>query len=55
MVSLLAKNSKAESLFRPNFLKQVVIEIQKMEHPIKNFESNPRELHKKQPAYCHNI
>ena len=39
MVSFLAKNSKAGCLFRPNFLKQVVIEIQKMEHPIKNFQS----------------
>ena len=27
MVLLLAKNSKVECLFRPNFLKQVVIEI----------------------------
>ena len=27
--------------FRPNFPKQVVIEIQKMEHPVKNFQSTP--------------
>ena len=39
MVLLLAKNSKAGCLFRPNFLKQVVIEIQNMEHPVKNFQS----------------
>ena len=52
MVLLLAKNSKAnnntmtyKSLFRPNFLKQVVIEIQKMEHPRqKIFKVPPRAL-----------
>ena len=41
MVLLLAKNSKAGCLFRPNFLKQVLIEIQKMEHPVKSFQSTP--------------
>ena len=41
MVLLLAKNSKAGCLFRSNFLKQAVIEIQKMEHPVKNFQSIP--------------
>ena len=41
MVLLSAKNCKAGCLFRPNFLKQVVIEIQKMEHPFKNFQSAP--------------
>ena len=41
MVLLLAKNSKAECLFRPNFLKQVVIEIQKMEHPRQKFSKYP--------------
>ena len=39
MVLLLAKNSKI--LFLPNFLKQVVIEIRKMNTPIKNFQSTP--------------
>ena len=39
---LLAKNSKAECLFRPHFLKQVVIEIQKENTPVKNFQSTPR-------------
>ena len=41
MVLLLAKNSKAGRLFRPNFLMQVVTEIQKMGHPVKNFQSTP--------------
>ena len=41
MVLLLAKNSKAGCLFRPNFLKQVVIEIQKMEHPRQKFSKYP--------------
>ena len=41
MVLLLAKNSKVKCLFRPNFLKQVVIEIQKMEHPRQNFSKYP--------------
>ena len=35
MVLLLAKNSKDGCLFRSNFL----IELQKMEHPVKNFQS----------------
>ena len=39
MVLLLAKNSKAGCLFRPNFLKQVVIEIQKWNNLVKNFQS----------------
>ena len=39
MVLLLTKNSKAGCLFWPNFLKQAAIEIQKMEHPVKNFQS----------------
>ena len=43
MVLLLAKNSKAGCLFRPNFLKEVVIEIQKMEHPSKIFKVLPRD------------
>ena len=38
---LLAKNSKAGCLFRPNFLKEVVIEIQKMEHPRQKFSKYP--------------
>ena len=42
MVLLLAKNSKAGCLFRPNFLKQVVIEIQKMKHPRQKFSKYPR-------------
>ena len=29
-------------LFRPNFLKRVVIEIQKMEHPRQKFSKHPR-------------
>ena len=41
MVLLLAKNSKAECGFQPNFPKQVVIEIQKMEHPSKIFKVPP--------------
>ena len=41
MVLSLAKNSKAGCLFRPNFLKQVVIEIQKMEHPSQKFSKYP--------------
>ena len=41
MVLLLAKNSEAGCLFRSNFLKQVVIEIQKMEHPHKKFSKYP--------------
>ena len=41
MVLLLAKNSKAGCLFRPNFLKQVVIEIQKMEHLRQKFSKYP--------------
>ena len=41
MVLLLAKNSEAGCLFRPNFLKQVVIEIQKMEHPRQKFSKYP--------------
>ena len=45
MVQLLAKNSKAGCLFRPNFLKQVVIEIQKMEHRRQKFSKySPRPL-----------
>ena len=40
MVLLLAKNSEAGCLFRPHFLKQVVIEIQKMEHPRQKFSKN---------------
>ena len=41
MVLLLAKNSKVRCLFRPNFLKQVVIEIQKMAHPRQKFSKYP--------------
>ena len=41
MVLLLAKNSKAGCLFRSNFLKQVVVEIQKMEHPGQKFSKYP--------------
>ena len=41
MVLLLAKNSKAGCLFRPNFLKQVVIEIKKMEHSRQKFSKYP--------------
>ena len=41
MVLLLAKNSKDGCLFRPNFLKQVVIEIQKMERPRQQFSKYP--------------
>ena len=37
MVLLLAKNSEPGCVFRPNFLKQVVIEIQKMEHSRQKF------------------
>ena len=37
MVLLLTKNSKAGCLFRPDFLKQVVIEIQKMANPRQKF------------------
>ena len=33
--------SKAGCLFWPNFLKLVVTKIQKMEHPLKNFQSTP--------------
>ena len=40
-VLLLAKNYKAGCLFRPNFLKQVVIEIQKVEHPHQKFSKYP--------------
>ena len=43
MVLLLAKNSKAGCPFRSNFLKQVVIEIQKMEHPRQKFLKYPSE------------
>ena len=39
---LIGRNSKARCLFRPNFLKQVVIEIQNMAHPVKNFQSTPQ-------------
>ena len=35
------QNSKAGCLFRPNFLKQVVFEIEKIEHLVKNFQSTP--------------
>ena len=43
VVLLLAKTSKAGCLFRSNFLKQVVIEIQKMEPPSsKIFKVPPR-------------
>ena len=41
MVLLLAKNSKAGCLFRSNVLKQVVTEIQKMEHPRQKFSKYP--------------
>ena len=41
MVLLLAKNFEAGCLFRPNFLKQVVIEIHKMEHPRQKFSKYP--------------
>ena len=40
---LLDKNSKAGCLFRPNFLTQVVIEIQKMSHPRQKFSKSPRD------------
>ena len=42
MVLLLAKTSKAGCLFRPNFLKQVVIEIQKNGTPRQKFSEYPR-------------
>ena len=49
MVLLLAKNSKAVCLFRPNFLKQVVIEIQKNGTPRKKFSKYPpRDSHEYQ-------
>ena len=41
MVLLLAKNSEAGCLFRPTFLKQIVIEIQKMAHPRQKFSKYP--------------
>ena len=44
MVLLLAKNSKAGRLFRPIFLKQVVIEIQKLERPSQKFLKYPRDF-----------
>ena len=40
--AVIGKNSTAGCLFRPNFLKQVVIEIQKMEHPRQKFSKYPR-------------
>ena len=41
MVLLLDKNFNAGCLFRPNFQKQVVIEIQKMAHPRQKFSKYP--------------
>ena len=41
MVLLLTKNSKVGCLFRSNFLKQIVIEIQKMEHPCQKCSKYP--------------
>ena len=43
MALILAKNSKAGCLFRPKFLKQVVIEIQKIEHPRQKFSKYPQD------------
>ena len=40
-VLLLAKNPEAGCLFRPNFLKRVVIEIQTMKHPRQKFSKYP--------------
>ena len=42
MVLLLAKYSKSGCLFRPNFLKQVVIEIQKRNNSSKILKVTPR-------------
>ena len=53
MVLLLAKNSKAGCLFRPNFLKQVVIEIQKNGTlPLKVFKHAQCQILEKFENFC---